>query len=506
MVSTALEFDDEGFERALRQAAESKIVAGGVRLSGAQLTQLLAAAPQRHDGTEAGEVEFADFRETVFTDTVSFDRVSFIGGAWFDRATFEGDVSFEQVSFSDFAAFGEAIFSGLARFDGAKFTGPTGFDRTVFVGDARFSEAVFSGEATFYSAIFRKHVWFNRATFHRDVEFNGSRFESATWFGPLLAHYGLSIDVAVFAERSSIMAIARSANFSGTEFRRGANVRLRWTEAVRLGDADFAEPSLLTVLPASLMSGLDVQSFHGVREPGTPEPAVVSLEEARVGNLRLSGVRLDECRFARSHGLDGLRLDRVEFSQPPDRFWGPVRWTRRQTIAEEHYWRARRGARGWVQRNELSPDHEELEAAELAALYRQLRKAREDSKDEPGANDFYYGEMEMRRKSASLAERSILWLYWLLSGYGLRASRALLALGFAIVFSAILLASWGFQPRVSYGRALLFAIDSSISLLHPAAAPRGQTMAGQIVEIVLRLVGPLLFGLALIALRGRVRR
>jgi hypothetical protein len=38
-----------------------------------------------------------------------------------------------------------------------------------------------------------------------------------------------------------------------------------------------------------------------------------------------------------------------------------------------------------------------VESAQLAGLYRALRKAREDAKDEPGAVDFYYGEMEMRR-------------------------------------------------------------------------------------------------------------
>jgi hypothetical protein len=32
----------------------------------------------------------------------------------------------------------------------------------------------------------------------------------------------------------------------------------------------------------------------------------------------------------------------------------------------------------------------------LAVLYRALRKAQEDNKNEPGAADFYYGEMEMR--------------------------------------------------------------------------------------------------------------
>jgi hypothetical protein len=50
----------------------------------------------------------------------------------------------------------------------------------------------------------------------------------------------------------------------------------------------------------------------------------------------------------------------------------------------------------------------------IANAYRDLRKGREDSKDEPGAADFYYGEMEMRRydKERSLAERAVLSLYW----------------------------------------------------------------------------------------------
>ena len=40
---------------------------------------------------------------------------------------------------------------------------------------------------------------------------------------------------------------------------------------------------------------------------------------------------------------------------------------------------------------------EALSPGAVAVLYRALRKSREDAKDEPGAADFYYGEMEMRR-------------------------------------------------------------------------------------------------------------
>ena len=61
----------------------------------------------------------------------------------------------------------------------------------------------------------------------------------------------------------------------------------------------------------------------------------------------------------------------------------------------------------------------ELRPADIALLYRALRKGREDSKDEPGAADFYYSEMEMRRhdRSAPWPERLVLWLYWLVAGY-----------------------------------------------------------------------------------------
>ena len=47
----------------------------------------------------------------------------------------------------------------------------------------------------------------------------------------------------------------------------------------------------------------------------------------------------------------------------------------------------------------------QVDAREVAGVYRDLRKGREDNKDEPGAADFYYGEMEMRRLAGSRARR-----------------------------------------------------------------------------------------------------
>ena len=55
-----------------------------------------------------------------------------------------------------------------------------------------------------------------------------------------------------------------------------------------------------------------------------------------------------------------------------------------------------------------------LEPGQIAGLYRALRKGHEDAKDEPGAADFYYGEMEMRR----LARRPVHTVRWYSSRRG----------------------------------------------------------------------------------------
>jgi hypothetical protein len=94
---------------------------------------------------------------------------------------------------------------------------------------------------------------------------------------------------------------------------------------------------------------------------------------------------------------------------------------------------------GWREKDPTGDGDEKLEDLpsdeELINLYRSLRKAREDSKDEPGAADFYYGEMELRRLAdhTPWAERFVLNLYWLVSGYGLRSMRALASLAAVIV-------------------------------------------------------------------------
>ncbi|GAA0360066.1 hypothetical protein GCM10009540_95460 [Streptomyces turgidiscabies] len=182
-----------------------------------------------------------------------------------------------------------------------------------------------------------------------------------------------------------------------------------------------------------------------------------------------------------------------------------------------------------------TPDPEDV-----AALYRQLRKASEDAKDEPGAADFYYGEMEMRRHSRTWkeAERWLLQAYWLLSGYGLRASRALGWLSIAMVTTIFLMMTFGL-PKESPKQEVTGILPANgglakfnISKDDPVNATEDRltgkrfekslnvtlnsvvfrssgddlTTAGGYIEMASRFSEPILLGLAALAIRGRVKR
>lgn len=182
---------------------------------------------------------------------------------------------------------------------------------------------------------------------------------------------------------------------------------------------------------------------------------------------------------------------------------------------------------------------------QLAPVYRALRKAFEDGKHEPGAADFYYGEMEMRRHADDIprSERGLLTAYWALSGYGMRASRALAWLGAAMLVTIVLLMGLGLPkdaPKQAatgtvppHGGKVTFEIDEADPQNPTAQNPTGErftgerfdkalnvtlnsvvfrsadqdlTTSGTYIEMASRVTEPILLGLAVLAVRNRVKR
>jgi Pentapeptide repeats (9 copies) len=592
---TATTWGPQTFQDALAAAATGVIRVQDIALQAGQVQRLIAALPEHSEHPGRRKVDQATFQNTSFPDDARFDGVIFMDGAYFGGAQFKGDAFFGGATFTQGANFTSATFGGDAYFLGATFNGGAAFGDTTFggraefgstkfpngagnFGGARFQGTVGFGDATFGSyaifdgATFRDGAGFAEATFEREADFAGTLVSGDLYFddvsfdftrnlGPIAVEGDVSFLRARFSEPLTITLRARHARFIDAEFRGGVDLLVA-CGAVSLEGAQLGAASLLAgveqaaspVSQGEMLGSATTQS--GPQSPGMASrrirgrpPRLTSVQRARVSTLlTLSGLDLSACRFARAHGLDRLRLERCILGGPPrgwQRSLRHARWTARETVAEEHLWRWTEGhGTGWCgNEGPVAPSadaqSEVLEPKEIASIYRALRKGREDEKDEPGAADFYYGEMEMRRQRGANrdfddtahahpssrngpkavaapgneedggqqdrpAERGILRAYWLVSGYGLRASRALIALGVTVATLAVALDLWGFQPDQGYGRALLFATESSISLLR--APTTRLTDAGEVVQIVLRLAGPLFFGLALLALRGRVKR
>ena len=493
------EWDDKTFKRVLKQVrTEGRIDANGLRISSERLKRILEAAPQDPDDPERSLLRRASFVAVTFEGAASFGGVTFQEGATFYEATFQGAAWFRKVTFGRQTVLRDASFQRDASFVQSTFQGDTIFDGATFQGEASFLESTFEGA--------------------RDL-------------GPLAVREALDLRGTVFAQPIRIEASARALRCSGAQFRGGADLLVRWAE-VALDEADFAGPSMLVLWPEPV-KGEDATLCDRPDSDREPAPRVVSMRGAKVANLTIAGADLRPCRFEGAYGLDQLHLERIRFAETPSgwqrtkRWPLPIRWTRRQAIAEEHQWRAERGgATGWYgpEVQATSDRSAPLAPEQIATIYRALRKGREDRKDEPGAADFYYGEMEMRRQGpfrhegksrpgdsavrpTPRSERLILWLYWLVSGYGLRASRALIALGVTVVVFAFLFDWWGFRPDRGFGRTLLFSIESTSSLFRvPETEGFALTAGGEVLQVVLRLLGPLFFGLALLSLRGRVKR
>lgn len=469
----------------------------------------------------------ATFSTSNFVGQADFSDAAFSGRCWFTKAEFTETVKFMGVTFSKKACFERSTFFVGARFDRATFSDAAQFDDATFA-QAKFSEVVFSGSTEF-----------RRVAFSGDADFSNATFKESDQLGPLVCHQAFRMSAARFNSHVTIEAAARYVVCDRARWDSVAALRLRYA-TVDLQDAVFEYPLSITArtVPFALSAseGQLVARDSGVR--------MSTLQGADAAHLALYNVDLSRCNLTGTVHLDQLRLEGdcplapVPSGLRLGKWWLPLRWTSRRTLAEEQHWRAAQGLAGW----RAAPSGKEPVGPEqLAPVYRQLRKAFEDSKNEPDAADFYYGEMEMRRhdRSRPRAERWLLALYWTVSGYGLRASRALGLLFSAMAASVLVMMLWGLpvdDPKPATTGSLA---GQSISLttdkpdpVNPAGSlasrltserweksvqvvvnsvvfrSSGQdlTTAGTYTEMASRLAEPVLLGLAVLAIRGRVKR
>jgi len=476
----------------------------------------------------------ASFSGARFGDTALFEDVEFREKAEFVECEF-GDTLFfgdgrNPVQAGDGLNFGGSTFAeggffalrggkGACRFNGVRWQGHASFEIS-HAGDLIFNGARFEQAMSMSSAVVEGTVALQGAHFEglcllersevKHLDLRQAIFATAQEVGRIRVQDWAVLDQAVFERQVRLRIQAAILHCHRTTFSQGVSLSL--TGDLVADGCFFPPPSDIT----------------GVHERGRNlRPRIVSLRRADVAGLTISGVDLSRCLFSGAHHVESSRLGfGLVFGRPPGRLSSP-----RDVLAEEQWCRhAEDPGSDWLGRDDLVPDWFakrtpreapavlQLEqprvpdASSVADLYRSLRRAREEGRDSPGSASFYFGEMEMRRLALrgsglrNVPERVVLAGYWLISGYGLRAWRALASLLLLLVLSTYLLWRFGFEAEsVSCGHAGRVAVASATSLVRPID-DNELNGVGFAFEILLRFSGPALLALAALAVRARIKR
>lgn len=325
------------------------------------------------------------------------EKMSVSGIAFLAQFTFEGVLNFSVSQFDTSMVVAEA--SGKGRFD--------------------FSECRFRGTTTLNFELEQRET----------VSLNGARFEAAT---------------TVQISGESDVPRGELAKLSGSGIQAVSSISIGgdWFQA----DLDGAR-------------FMQVSSLFSAAESAHAESGAVALESIKgcsLVNLEMNGLDLSQCEFATAYDIDGVRLTgNNHFLRSPDDD-GP-----RDVLYDEVLLRAHSSdGESWAAMlNDRKSESAAQEAIGVEAAYRSIRHALECSGNAPGANEFYFGEMEMRRIGSHTprSTKLLITLYKFVCGYATRPLDAATVMWFLFALS---IAAW----------AAKFVAPSSASCLTPGGS------------------------------------
>ncbi|MGD2250954.1 MAG: pentapeptide repeat-containing protein [Candidatus Methanofastidiosia archaeon] len=399
----------------------------------------------------------ANFSEATFQGRADFSGAIF-QNANFWRSTFQNTI-FKGATFQD-TNFGAAAFRGTGNFWGTEFQGYTNFWGTEFQ-DVVFTEATFQnpyfeeakfwGNVHFIEATFKKATFLG-ATFQSKANFWEATFEEATFLGATFQGYGV-FGMATFQDANFRRTkFQGKANFWGTEFQRAKFEEATFQDAIfkkatfqgnadfegaTFQDADFREATFQGTAYFSQTTFQDAifkkATFQGNAdfEGATFQDAVFGMAtfhkkvELAIENIKKLDLRHAEFLF-RSYITTDLTktlynrvfIENVGFSDYE-------RSEKNYIIYEEEH---------------MNDEDVNLSYTQLETIYRDLKQNMQNHGDYTTAGKFYYREMEMRRKGATIKNCIWLTVYRALAGYGekpgwvVRNSLIIILLGAVLFF------------------------------------------------------------------------
>jgi len=458
------------------------------------------------DGCEF--TEDAAFDRAVFGGELDLRGCCFRGRAGFSGARFQGPTYLHGASFERSANFQSAEFAEEANFEEATFAQTPDFSEVSFA-EVRFDEATFSIGARFNAAVFGSNASFNRCVVGGDLSFDRAVFAGEAHFDGARLSGDVSFD-AVSAEELSLTR----TTFNGTSH----EVLVTSTTDPPPGSLPDVALWLLrariesdTVIVLGQHCSLDAARVVArapvtiVAERPDRAGALTSVKEAditapfRVGrHVDLSGTDwgdhdLTKISLAGTDTLPRTGLAYAALRSPRAPSWTTGLAAGRRALPTE------------------STASSTTELQTLERNYRDLRRQLEADGNTHGANDFYFGEMEARRRQLPLRSprRWLLETYRMVSGYGTSIWPAIVTWQVLVLVATRLLLVGGINITEdrSYqrGEVWRFALEGSLSLFRPTNAPL-LSVPETIIMVALRILGPLLLALAAISVRNQTKR
>jgi hypothetical protein len=381
-----------------------------------EFERILAEAGENEAHFERFVFPQLNFRERKFKASCRFSFATFMQNTDFNNATFTQNAYFDRVTFSHYADFSRATFTQNAEFGSATFAGGAEFYEATFSQEAYFVGATFTHDASFAHAVFEQLASFTQATFTQEANFNGAMFRQN-------AHLLLTV-------------FRQEAHFIDTTFRMSADFPLAtFTQATR-----FANTHFLGMANWKRSRFLDQAEFRCTKfEPqveGEPSAVFALAKFSKPSEIVFDDVDLSRALF---HDCD---VSEVWFSSS-------VGWAKRE---------GDRGLKVFEETIDLKQEFAEglqrdgqRDYRAVAQIYQQLKKNYDSRLDYWTANEFHFGEMEMKRL-AGPTDGPFLWLrqwwhprlslvalYRYASDYGNSYGKPMLwLLGTLVLFAALL--------------------------------------------------------------------
>jgi uncharacterized protein YjbI with pentapeptide repeats len=468
----------------------------------------------------------------------TFARAKFMGRAGFRNAKFIGYSNFQGAEFADTTDFANATFSAAADFEGAGFTNDAWFFKTKFESGVSFKRVAFRGKADFYEAEFGKEddgddgddgitqgsrcsdsASSERANF-RDATFEGQASFTGTTFACKADFPHAKFNERSYFSNSQFKKKCKEANFWGAQSAQQVN----FVEAIFENGVEFTGATF---------------------EKGAYFRGTIFLGRVNFLNVRFLGptVFAPNTLFLHEKGEDPIRpfsaaaeVFFIEVTvEPPDAVTFKYADLRKCCFQGTDLRKAEIIGAKWpemdrflplsVKRNGIFDEKLLLQGEKIVSwsgveqVYRQLKQNFEDRRDYERAGDFHYGEKEMRRKNPETGYglKLLLYMYWLVSGYGEKALRPLVCAAGLLLICTFAYFTVGVCPKggsqlswtnwSDWPEAALYSFRVMTLLKPDELGPISDAkILHTLIYTVQSIAGPVLLGLFGLALRQRLKR